>query len=135
MSRHQQQMLVGGFLILMGVMISLAAFDTGPMSSASKNAPNWIIGLSGAFFVACGTLLLKPGPLLAQFVAGISMLSITIICAWIALFGEAQYFSSDWSVLSPTTELMLARSLFGLVALLGLAISINAIRTYLKRDP
>lgn len=126
-------MLVGIFFILMGVMISLAAFDMGPMSSGSKNAPNWIIGLSGAFFIGCGALLLKPGPVIGQIIAGISVLSFTAIFAWIALFGDAEHFSSDWPIFSPATEVILARSLFGLVALLGLAITVNVIRVYLKK--
>ena len=127
-------MLVGFFCILMGVMISLVAFDMGSMGSATKNAPNWIIGLGGAIFIGGGAMLLKPGPVIGQITAGVTVISFTTIFAWIALFGRAEHFSSSWSIFSPATQVVFARILFGLVALLGLAISINAIRTHLKKD-
>lgn len=124
---------MGGAFILMGAMVALAAFGLGPMSSSGRNAPEWIVSLCGAFFIACGALLLRPGPLLAQFIAAVSVSSITVVFAWIALFGDSRYFSSDWSFLAPATQVMVARGLFALVALLGLAIMVNAVRTYLNK--
>ncbi len=47
MTRHQQQALVDTFFMLMGVMVALAAFGLGPTSSASKNAPDWVVGPPG----------------------------------------------------------------------------------------
>jgi hypothetical protein len=65
---------------------------------------------------------------LASLVAGLATAGMTVICGWIALFGEDAYFSGGLSIFSERTEVLIARVIFGLVAALGAAITINALR-------
>ncbi len=128
MTDAKQKLLTGVFFILMGVLILLAAFGIGPMSGSRMNAPRWIIGLCGLFFASGGVVLIAPTHKVASLAAGIAVMGITVICAWIALFGDAQYFSGGLSMFSRDTEVLIARALFGAVAILGVAISANAMR-------
>lgn len=132
MTDAKQKLLVGVFFILMGVLILLAAFGIGPMSGSPMNAPRWVIGLCGIFFLSGGVMVIAPTQKIATLAAGIAVVGITVICAWIALFGDARYFSGGLSMFSRDTEVVIARALFGAVALLGIAISVNAVRKALN---
>lgn len=102
------------------------------MSGAAKNAPDWIIALGGWIFVGCGLLLLKLPKFVTHLIAGGTVLSFTAVFAWVALFGEAEHFSPGPSWLSDETNLLTARLLFGVVALLGAAIFVFALRWFWK---
>lgn len=114
----------------MGIMIVAAAYNEGPMAGAGKNAPDWLIALGGYLFIGCGLLLLKLGQLITHFIAGATVLAFTAVFAWVSLFGEAEHFSPGPSWLSDETNLLTARILFGLAALLGAAIFIYAMRYF-----
>ncbi len=128
MTEARQKLLTGAFFILMGLLILLAAFGFGPMSGSRMNAPRWVIGLCGLFFASGGVVVIAPAHKLASLAAGIAVVAITVICAWIALFGDARYFSGGLSMFSHNTEVLIARALFGAVAVLGAAISVHALR-------
>lgn len=132
MSSLQERLLVGGFCILMGVMISMAAFGVGPMSGSQTHAPSWVIGLAGVLFASSGVVVVAPAHRIAGLAAGVVVVGLTVISAWVALFGEAQYFSGGFSVFSKATEVFIARIMFGSVAILGIAISANAVRRAFK---
>ncbi len=132
MTDAKQRLLTGAFFILMGVLILLAAFGIGPMAASRMNAPHWIIGLCGLFFASGGVILIAPTHKIARLAAGIAVVGITVVCAWAALFGDARYFSGGMSVFSQDTEVLIARALFGGVAILGGAISANAVRRALN---
>ncbi len=133
MTNTRQKLVTGVFLILMGVLILLAAFGIGPMSGSQMNAPRWVIGLCGLFFASGGLIVIAPTHKMASLAAGIMVAGITVICAWVALFGDARYFSGGLSIFSRETEVLIARALFGFVAVLGIAISANAVRRTLRR--
>ncbi len=96
----------------------------------------WIIGLAGVLFTSAGVVVIAPSQAIARIAAGILVVGLSAIFAWVALFGEAQYFSGGLSIFSNATEVMIARVLFGLVAILGIAIAVNALlKTLRKGDP
>ena len=132
MTDAKQKLLTGAFVILMGVLILLAAIGIGPMSGSRMNAPRWVIGLCGLFFASGGVIVIAPTHKIASLAAGIAVVGITVICAWIALFGDTRYFSGGLSMFSRDTEVLIARALFGTVAILGAAISANAVRRALN---
>jgi hypothetical protein len=128
LTESHEKLLTGLFFVVMGVFILLAAFGLGPMSGSAIHAPRWVIGLAGLLFIGSGVLLIEKFHKLATFMAGFVTIGITVICAWIAVFGEAEYFSSGLSLFSDDTEVLIARVLFGAVAVLGAAITVNAFR-------
>lgn len=77
-------------------------------------------------------MLIAPTHKMARMAAGIAVVGITVICAWVALFGDTRYFSGGLSMFSRDTEVRIARALFGSVAILGVAISANAVRRALN---
>jgi hypothetical protein len=120
--------LVGLVAALVGAIIVLAAFDRGPMSDAPMHAPAWIVALAGGFFATCGFLLAAPPGRAGVVFGGVATISLTIVFAWTALYGDARYFSGGLPFVSRHTNVVIARIMFALVALLGLAITANAFR-------
>ena len=112
----------------MGVIIILAVFGLGPMSDSDTHAPRWLIGIAGILFLSCGVMVIEAFHKLASLTAGLATIGMTVICGWIAIFGEDEHFSGGPSIFSDPTEVLIARVLFGSVALLGAAITINALR-------
>ena len=136
MSPSHEKLLVGAFFCVMGGMVLLAAFGVGPMSNSATHAPRWIIGIAGLIFSACGLMLVSASHKIATWIAGTVTIGMTVICAWIALFGEDEHFSGGFSIFSERIEVLIARVLFGAVAILGTVITINALRKIFdKRDP
>ncbi len=136
MKSSREKAVVAAFFILRGVMILFAAFGVGPMSGSKVHAPMWIIGLAGVLFTSAGVVVIAPSQAIVRIAAGILVVGLSAIFAWVALFGEAQYFSGGLSIFSNATEVMIARVLFGLVAILGIAIAVNALlKTLRKGDP
>jgi hypothetical protein len=119
---------------MMGAMILLAAFGIGPMSNSAIHAPRWVVGIAGIIFLGCGVMVIDTFQKFATWMAGIVTIGMTVICGWIALFGEDEYFSGGPSIFSDDIEVLIARILFGAVAVLGTAITINALRKIFDRS-
>ena len=128
----QERFLLGGFFLLMGILISMAAFGVGPMSDSQMHAPRWVVGVAGVLFASSSVVLVAPAHRIARVAAGVIVVGLSAICAWVALFGEAQYFGGGTSLFSRSTEVFIARVVFGMVAILGTAISANALRRALS---
>lgn len=128
MARSREKLFIGIFFAVMGVVILSAAFGFGPMSDAEMNAPRWVIGIAGLMFISVAFLLVESTNMLTMVAAGIVTIGMTLVCAWIAVFGPDEHFSGSLTFFSDRVDVLIARALFGLVALLGAAISINAIR-------
>lgn len=123
------------FFILMGVMILMAAFGFGPMSGSKTHAPSWVIGVCGLVFASGGVVLIGPSQRISSFGAGVVVMGLSAVFGWVALFGEAQYFSGGSSLFPRAVEVLVARVLFGSVAILGIGIAVNAVRNALaSRD-
>jgi hypothetical protein len=97
------------------------------MAGAKMNAPRWVVALGGLVFVGGGVLLLEPAEFLGQLFAGTVAVAMTAISAWVALFGEPHSFSGGLPFLPHEWNVVFARVLFALVALLGLAIVLHAL--------
>lgn len=128
MTRSQEKLLIGIFFAVMGLAILSAAFGFGPMSDSAMHAPRWVIGASGLIFLSSAFILVEKAHTFSSLLAGIVTVGMTLVCGWIAIFGEDEYFSGGLSLFSDRVEALIARVLFGLVAGLGAAITINAIR-------
>ncbi len=117
------------FLIVPGIVISLVAIDVIQVDPEAVHAPNWIIGLLGLLFLGGGlATVVNPRSSLASWSAGTVVISLTIVSAWVALYGPSEQFSGDFPFFSRENNVTIARIVFGLVALLGLAITAAAIR-------
>ena len=133
-SRRQRFALSLLFLTLGGLVV-LAACGLGPMGDAPANAPRWIVALGGAVFCCGGVLLLGPPRVLGQLMAATVTVAMTVSCAWVALYADASGFSgTSVPFLSREANVVVARGLFGLVALLGLAILCHALWRGLARS-
>ena len=110
----------------------MAAFGVGPMSGSPIHAPRWVIGVAGVLFASCSVVLVAPAHGSARVAAGGIVVGLSAMCAWVALFGEAQHFSGGMSMVPRATEVLMARVVFGMVAILGTAISANALRRALN---
>jgi hypothetical protein len=117
------------FLIVPGIVVSLVAIDVIHIDPETVHAPNWIIGLLGLLFLGGGlATVVNPQSSLASWSAGTVVISLTVVSAWVALYGPSEQFSGDFPFLSRETNVTIARIVFGCVALLGLAITAAAAR-------
>ena len=121
--------LAGVFLLVAGLFIGLVAVEIIAVDEELVHAPRWILGLGAALFAGGGlSLLAGPAYRLAQWSAGTVVVSMTVLSAWVALFGQSEHFSGDWPWLSEETNVPIARILFGAVSLLGLGIIVAAVK-------
>jgi len=121
-------------LIVAGIVISLVAVGVIPVDPESIHAPNWIIALLGLLFLGGGlATIVNPRSGLASWAAGTVVISITIVSAWVALYGPSEQFSGNFPFFSRETNVTIARIMFGCVAVLGLGITVAAAR-YIRRD-
>lgn len=121
------RILISIFLIVSGIAVELVAFDIIPIDEKRVHAPNWIIALLGILFLAGGlTIFVNPKSGIARWAAGIVVITITIVSAWVSVFGASEHFAGDWPFLSNDTNVIIARIMFGCIALMGLAIIVAA---------
>ncbi|MCP4203152.1 MAG: hypothetical protein GY769_14615 [bacterium] len=100
---YRARLLLSAFFVLMGVMVLLAAFDVGPLSGSETHAPSWVIGVSGVVFASCGVVLSASSQRIGRWGAGAVVIGLSVIFRWVALFGEALYFSGgSWLLLRGT---------------------------------
>lgn len=125
--RPWQQRAVAVFFLVMGVLITLAAMDMGPMASAQRNAPRWVVAAAGVVFLCGGGLLLVPARWLGSLLAGVVVALLTAVFGWVALFGDSAHFVvSSGGILSADAQVLVARVIFAMVAVLGMAILVRA---------
>lgn len=119
----------GMLFLVAGVVIGLVAMGIIAVDEELLHAPRWVIGLLAALFFAGGlAMLVGPGTSLAQWSAGTIVVSMTIVSAWVSLYGASEHFSGDWPLLSKEANVLIARILFGAVAFLGLGIMVGAVK-------
>ncbi len=123
------RVLPGILLIVAGIVVALLAIDVIQVDPKTVHVPNWVLGLLGLLFVGGGlATIANPQSSLASWSAGTVVISITVVFAWVSLYGPAEQFSGDLPFLSRETNVTIARIVFGCVALLGLAITVAAAR-------
>ena len=114
-------------MIAAGIVIELTVIDVIPIDEELVHAPDWIIALCGLLFLCGGlALLASPKSSIATWSAGTLVISMTLISAWVAVYGASEHFSGDFPFLSRDTNVIISRIIFGCVSLLGLAITVAA---------
>jgi len=121
------RILIGVLLLVASIVVSLVASGTISVDEDAVHAPNWILALLGLLFAGGGlATLVDPRTSLARWSAGTIVTTITIVSAWISLFGPSEHFSGDWPFLSDDANVLISRVVFGCVSLLGLAMIVAA---------
>ena len=121
--------------ILAGIVIELIVIDVISIDESLVHAPDWVIALCGLLFLS-GGLALVAGPKnqIATWSAGTLVISMTLISAWVAVYGASEHFSGDFPFISRDSNVIIARIIFGCVSLLGLAIiAAAAKKTWIDR--
>ena len=109
--------------------------DVIPIDEDLIHSPDWILVLCGLLFLSGGLAInASPKGTIATWSAGTLVISMTVISAWIAVFGASEQFSGDWPFISRGTNVIVSRIVFGCVSLLGLAmIFVAAKKTWTDR--
>ena len=118
-----QRPVLGAFAVLMGTFIVLATLGLGPMAGSTINAPRWVVGLGGLFFILCGLLLLRPRGRLGRLLERIAVAGFTAVFAWVALYADAPQLVTEPGILPQDMRVIIARAMFGIVAVIGALIT------------
>lgn len=121
---------VAGLLcVALGLLPISIALGWIAVPATSLHAPRWILALCGGLVVIAGCMVfLGNRSRASDFLAGVICLLFAIVGAWVALLGPAEGFSGGLPFLSGSANTTLGRWIFGVGALLCLAISAYAFR-------
>jgi hypothetical protein len=127
--------LLSGMFIVAGIVIELTTIDVISIDENLVHAPDWILGLCGLLFLSGGlAIVASPKSSIATWSAGTLVIFMTLISAWVAVYGASEHFSGDLPLLSRDSNVIIARIIFWCVSLLGLAITTAAIKkTWIDR--
>ena len=130
------RILTGVLLVVAGIVVGIVASGTISVDEDAVHAPNWILALLGLLFAGGGlATLVDPRTSLARWSAGTVVTTITVVSAWVSLFGSSEHFSGDWPFLSDDANVLVSRIVFGCVSLLGLAMIVAAAKkSWIKED-
>ena len=113
----------GWLCVALGLFPLGIAFDLLPVDPRGVRAPPWVLALCGLVFVSGGGLiLLHRQRILQQLFAGTITASFGLVGLWVALLAPADGFSGGFFFVSAETNVTIARWLFGVGAVLALAI-------------
>ena len=127
MPHFRSRILLGTLFLMAGVAVGLSLAGVFSIDEESVHAPKWVLALLGMLFLGGGiSTIVSPRSGIAAWSAGIVVVTITIVSAWVALYGSSAHFSGDIPFLSSSTNVFIARIVFGSVSLLGLAIIVAA---------
>ena len=122
------RILCSALLIVAGLGIELTVLDFISIDDNLVHAPNWVIALLGILFLSSGlVIVVSPESSIATWSAGTLVIGLTMVSAWVAVYGSSDHFSGDLPpFISRDTTVIIARIIFGCVSLLGLAIILAA---------
>ncbi|MCZ6485696.1 MAG: hypothetical protein O6826_08365 [Acidobacteria bacterium] len=121
------RILTSVLLLVSGLVIELTVLDIIPIDENLVHAPNWVISLLGILFLSSGlVVVVSPESSIASWSAGTLVIAMTLVSAWVAVYGSSEHFSGDLPFISQDTNVIIARIIFGCVSLLGLAIILAA---------
>jgi hypothetical protein len=124
-------------LILLGSGFFVAALSVNmiPIDESNLHVPRWVLALVSIVFVSTGVLVvLNQKSRGSYLLAGIILFAMSVIGAWIALFGSSEQFYGGLSILPRDVNVAMARILFGFLAMITLAVSAYVLRKGLIRD-
>jgi hypothetical protein len=121
-------------IVLGAIPIGLAS-GLIPSEPGAIHAPRYIIALAGLlFWVAAIALFLgNTRPRLNQLLGAILLALFAAIGGWVALFGESRAFGGGVPLASSSSNVSLARIVFGVGALLCAGLSLYAFRKAFAR--
>lgn len=122
---------VAAGLAIVGVAADVIAVDP-----SAVHAPRWVLGACGAVFALAGlAVLAPPGSAVGSAAAGVTVLAFGLIGGWVALFGSAEHFSGGLPFVPDAVNVAVARGLFGLGAVLCLALFVWGTRRLARGEP
>ena len=155
----RQARLMGALAAAIGLYLSLVGFGVLPIPGGSPrnlHAPSRILLLVGLLFCLAGTAVFLQvigranagGALptdapfwirVAQYLLGVTMyLSFAVLGSWVALTGQSQHFSGRFLIFDPATTALIARSAFGIGAIITwlatIAFAVSGARKLLRRE-
>lgn len=117
------------FLGLYPIAFALKLFPTG---DTTEYAPMWIIFLCGLAFVIAGTVILvKRHSRMNTLLATSILLILGAIGVWVALFSPDEWFLGGFTGLTGEQNIVLARWMFGIGAIVSFIISGYGIQQFL----
>lgn len=126
---------LGLITLAMGLFVTGIGLEVVPVDPASVHAPMWVLVLCGAVFVLGGVGMLAHGAPEVQSAAGATIvLLFGVVGGWVALFGDAAQFSGGFAFLSAEANVAMARGVFGLGALVCLAMFVWGTRRMLRGE-
>jgi hypothetical protein len=116
-----------------GLAIILASADIIPLDEDGLHAPRWVLGLSGVVFALAGIMIyIDDNPKWNNLLAAILIFAMASIGGWIALFGDGANFSGGVALLSDSSNISLARIVFGFGATICYLIGLYALKMHFK---
>lgn len=116
-----------------GLVFILVSFDIIQIAESEINSPRWVLGLCGFVFALAGVMIfLGENSGINNLLAALMILSFGCIGAWVTFYGDAADFSGGLPFLSNESNVILARTMFGISTAICFAISAYAIRLHLR---
>lgn len=117
--RRDKVSLWGWLFIVMGFAVMAFSLGLLPVDESMVGAPKWIVGIAGSIFAIAGLImLLGEKSKINNLLAGCLLAGMGLIGGWVGLFGSDEGFSGGLPFLPDTVTISLARSVFGMGALI-----------------
>ena len=129
-----QRLAIAALSIALGAFLLLVASALVPgIERQAHDAPNTIIALAGLVFVIAGCMArLGQQSRVNDLLAAILLPVFGVIAAWVAWFSPSEGFSGGVPLVSDETNVSIARAFFGMGALLCFAMTIWALRRFIR---
>ena len=120
---------LGWLFIGVGLAVMALALRLLPLHQSDFEAPRWILGIGGAIFAIAGLMMLlgEHSPV-NNLLAAFLLTGMGLIGGWVGLFGSDEGFSGGLPFLPETVNISLARSLFGMGALICFLMAVYAFK-------
>ncbi|WP_412068847.1 hypothetical protein [Rubrivirga sp. IMCC43871] len=134
MAPSRPDRLFGGLFLAAGAALVGIGAGVVPVDPGTVHAPGWVLALCGAVFGMGGVAVLAHRwPAVQSAAVGVIWLAFGVIGGWVALFGSAEQFSGGTGLLPRSLDVWLARGVFGLGAVLCLAVFIGGSARLVRR--
>jgi FtsH-binding integral membrane protein len=136
-SKHRKEQkvrnLIGILIILAGGCVMGLAAGFIPFDSSSVQIPLWVMGTSGLVFMIGGAMVfVGMDNRYNEFFAFLLLFLMGSIVGWVSIFGDENDFFGGIPLLPDEVNIMAARLLFGIGALICLGLSFYAFQRFRK---
>lgn len=123
---------LGWLCMFLGLYPIAFALNLFPIGDTTDYAPMWIIFLCGLAFVMAGSVLLVKRHSRINTVLVTSILVILgAVAVWAALFSPGSWFGGGFNALNEVQNIVLARWMFGIGAILSFIMSAYGLQQFL----